>query len=486
MSCRLLMFTGVASGIVCGVVTWGLAGAARADSTAPEVPLETAPKYLMLDSRVIDTTDNARLVLGTVQKDPRNPLFGEDKPWEPRFDNLYPNVTFDEQEGIYKCWYSPFITDKATVTATDEIKSKMTYCQRLSEVNERSSALCYAMSRDGIAWQKPDLGITEHNGSTSNNLVKLLVHGVGIVNDPRDPDPNRRFKMFCKDGGISVCFSPDGVHWSELVDCPEINVAGDTHNNAFWDERSGRYVGITRRWRDGYRVVARTESPDFVNWEEAKDIFRGIELPRHVYAMPVFRYANVYLGLATILDTRTDMVDCELAWSPDTVHWQHVAPGKPLIPRGPEGTYDSGCIYAAAYPVIREGQIRIYYGGGDGAHCSWRKGYFCLARLRPDGFAGYEPVDPEATATIVTQSIPCIGNQLTVSADASGGSLRVAVLGSDDLELDLCRTIADDVTDHAVTWKSNADLATFQGQSVRLKFELKRARLYAFGFGPSE
>ena len=106
--------------------------------------------------------------------------------------------------------------------------------------------------------------------------------------------------------------------------------------------------------------------------------------------------------------------------------------------------------------------------------------------MRPDGFAGYEPVDPEATATIVTQSIPCIGNQLTVSADASGGSLRVAVLGSDDLELDLCRTIADDVTDHAVTWKSNADLATFQGQSVRLKFELKRARLYAFGFGPSE
>ena len=54
-------------------------------------------KYLLLDSRVIKNTENAKLTLGTVKKHPANPLFGEDKPWEPRFDNLYPNVIYDEE-----------------------------------------------------------------------------------------------------------------------------------------------------------------------------------------------------------------------------------------------------------------------------------------------------------------------------------------------------------------------------------------------------
>ena len=50
-------------------------------------------------------------MVAPAEKDPRNPLFGEDKPWEQRFDNLYPNVMYDREEGLYKCWYSPFISD---------------------------------------------------------------------------------------------------------------------------------------------------------------------------------------------------------------------------------------------------------------------------------------------------------------------------------------------------------------------------------------
>ena len=43
-----------------------------------------------------------------------NPLFEEDKPWEKRLDNLYGNITYDYAEGMYKCWYSPFIVAHAT------------------------------------------------------------------------------------------------------------------------------------------------------------------------------------------------------------------------------------------------------------------------------------------------------------------------------------------------------------------------------------
>ena len=45
-------------------------------------------RHLLLDDRLIGETRNARLAVGPVKKHPANPLFREDKPWEPRFDNL--------------------------------------------------------------------------------------------------------------------------------------------------------------------------------------------------------------------------------------------------------------------------------------------------------------------------------------------------------------------------------------------------------------
>ena len=46
-------------------------------------------RYLVLDSRIIADVEKAKLTLGEVKKHPENPLFAEDKPWEPRYDNLY-------------------------------------------------------------------------------------------------------------------------------------------------------------------------------------------------------------------------------------------------------------------------------------------------------------------------------------------------------------------------------------------------------------
>lgn len=457
-----------------------LLSVSKADEVSPDRAAGT--KHLLLDSRIIHTTEGVILQLGRIEKDPRNPLFGEEKPWEVRYDNLYPNVMFDSKAGLYKCWYSPFIVDEATSTATDAIRKKMSYCARLAQVRRREMAVCYATSQDGIRWEKPLLGICDFEGSGENNLVQRNVHGAGVLRDMRDPDPARRYKMFFKRETMAVSFSPDGLHWSAVTPCPEIDVAGDTHNNAFWDARSGRYVGITRMWADGQRVVARTESRDFVHWSKAREVLRGQERHLQVYAMPVFPYAGIYLGLAMILNTRTDLVDCELAWSPDTIRWHRVCPGTPFIPRGAAGTYDAGCIYAAARPVARGNQIRIYYGGNDAQHCGWRKGYLCLARLRADGFAGMETVESNRPGTIVTRPIRCTGSTLRVSADVRGGSLRVAIVGADGFSLEACRPITQDATDAVVQWSDAHDLSGLMGRTVRLKFHLRRARLYAFSF----
>ena len=456
--------------------------AGQTKKPAADVPSDA--KYLMLDSRIIDVADGARLAPGKVEKEPRNPLFAEDQPWEVRFDNLYANVIYDEDDRIYKCWYSPFIVDPATTATPEADKRKFTYREVLSRGAKREMGICYATSQDGLVWKKPPLGIVEFDGSKQNNLVLRRVHGAGVWKDPHDSNPKRRYKTFLKRSATSVAFSPDGLHWTEPLACPQIDAAADTHNNAFWDPTLQQYVGITRLWRDGQRIVGRTLSADYRTWTKADEVLRGPERHLQTYAMPVFRYANVYLGLVMVFNTNTDLVDCELTWSPDGVHWEFVCPGTPLIPRGRKGSYDWGCIYAAAYPVFRDGQIRLYYGGNDGQHTNWRKGFLCLARLRPDGFAGMEPVAAEKVATIITRPVQCVGDQLLVSADAAGGSLRVAVLESPGFELDDCPPITADVTDGVVQWRGGANLAALRDKPVRLQFELRKAKLYAFGFGP--
>ncbi len=88
-----------------------LASAADDAANAPAAPKRT--RYLVLDSRIIDKTDNVELTVGVVDKEPANPLFKEDKPWEPRFDNPYSSVIYDAEEKIWKCWYSIFIKSGA-------------------------------------------------------------------------------------------------------------------------------------------------------------------------------------------------------------------------------------------------------------------------------------------------------------------------------------------------------------------------------------
>jgi hypothetical protein len=450
---------------------------------AGAIPLPAVPAAegtrLVLDSRVIERTEGLRLALGRVVKDRRNPLFREDKPWEARFDNLYANVHWDSRDRRFKCWYSPFIVDPGVRDTPRERRASVPYPAR-----GREMGVCFAVSKDGLRWDKPDLGLVEFDGSRRNNLVRRGPHGAGIFFDSRDPDPSRRHKMLYRGRNMAALFSPDGLRWSAPAEFPEIAAPGDTHNNALWSPERGVYVGITRLFSPAprQRLVGRCESPDFREWTRAVEVLRALpaEQPhRQTYAMPVFRHAGVYLGLLMMFDTTADTVDCELAWSPDTVAWERVCPGEPLIPRGPEGSYDSGCVYAAAYPVVRRDEILLYYGGSNGPHTGWRDGFFCLARLRPDGFAGYRPTGA-AGGALVTKPLPCSGGRLRVTAGAAGGRLRAAVLDAPEFTLDRCKPIETDVTGREVTWRGAGGLERLAGRQVRLLFELRDAALYSF------
>lgn len=467
------------------------------------LPLVTGAqsKWFAFDSRAIAERQGVRLVLGEVRKEPM-PLFLEDKPWEPRFDNLYANVLYDEQERIYKCWYSPFIVDPMTTGTPREKRSAVTW--RKGGGRGLEMGICYATSTDGLVWRKPELGLVEFQGSRQNNLLLRAdpkegePHGAGISKDQRDPDSSRRYKMFFNRFNRSLArndpryrymcvgFSRDGIHWDDFRPCGEIEAPGDTHSNWFWAPDLGKYVGITRLFEGGQRLVARTESTDFVHWSKAQVVLRALpsERNRQTYAMPSFVYGNVYLGLVMLINKngREDTVDCELAWSPDSVRWERICPGTPLIPRGPEGAHDSKCLFGAFRPVVLRNEIRIYYGGNNGEHTDFRDGFFCLARLRPDGFAALTPERSGVPGSITTFPVSCTGSHLHVNADASRGSVTVDLLDEAGLSVAESEPLRKDGVAHTVRWRKGRPLTHVIGKPIRLHFVLKEAKLYSFSF----
>jgi hypothetical protein len=428
--------------------------------------------------------ENAKLTVGTVEKHKSNPLFIEDKPWEKRFDNLYGNVIYDEAEKIYKCWYSPFITDMSALGMSLEERDQLEY----DPPDNREMGICYATSEDGITWRKPEMGLVEYEGNKNNNILwrgsgereELWdgPHGAGIFKDYRDPDPNRRYKAILKKEILSVAFSADGIQWDESIACPEADVAGDTHNNAFWAPTLGKYVGITRSWGEAKgRQVARIESEDFINWTKADVVLEGININLQTYAMPVFYYAGVYLGLVAIHNQDTDRVWTELTWSSDTKVWNPIDPGTPLIPcSDTKLEYDYGCVYPCASPIFRDDEILLYYGGSDYLHFGWRTGSLCLATLRPDGFAGYEPVTPEKSATITTEMIPFSGQNLQVTADVlKGGWVKVNLIDKQGKYLTTSEKVFETKTDGQVKFPE-----TINTDEISIQFVMNKAKIYSF------
>lgn len=452
-------------------------------------PAKAADEHrrLFLDQRVIEKSENVHVTIGTVKKHPANPLFSEDKPWEMRFDNLYANVIYDEQEKIYKCWYSPFIVDNSSRDIAVEDRKNTHYYKA---PYNREMGICYAVSADGLKWTKPEMGLVEYEGSKANNILWRGTgpvvenewfgpHGTGIFKDLRDPDPERRYKAILKRDILSVAFSPDGIRWDTTHSCPEADSAGDTHNNAFWAPTLGRYVGITRQWDDAENVrqVAVTYSDDFIRWSKSEVVLQGITANHQVYAMPVFYYAGVYLGLAAIHDQTSDRVWTELTWSADTRKWHRISPGTPLIGNdGKEGDYDWGCVYSAATPVILKDEIRIYYGSSDGKHHGWRNGHFCLATLRPDGWAGMEPRSPDDPGYVLTRPLVVAAGPVLITADVTpGGSVVVSCIDEAGNVAAQSAKILATVTDAPITW----DRALPPGP-YRLRFDIDQAKLYSF------
>ncbi len=389
---------------------------------------------------------NAALEVSKLQKDTENnPLFTEDffsdppRKWEVRYDNAYPNVIYDPKYQVYRCYYTLFTYDESAAGTPLADRGSATYQPK----GNRITSLAYAESKDGIHWEKPNLGLVEFEGSTDNNLIFRYAHGTGIFLDEKEADPAKRYKLVTKveynsnRHYMAVNFSEDGIHWGQMIEWPKFNPAGDSHNFPLRDPNTGKFVVLTRIWKNGIRICAKCESDDFLTWSEPVEVLRGQGYEDEVYSMPAFDIGGITLGLASMYHNgdrdadNFDTVDLELMYATRLDAWDRVAPGQYLIPRGegryPTGDFDCGCIYAAA-PLEMDGKLCFYYMGGNGQHTNFRETSFARGFLEKDKYAGYVQKNKAKPALLATSGFCIYGEKIGILADIpENGSVNVAV-----------------------------------------------------------
>ncbi len=184
------------------------------------------------------------------------PVMQADKPWESRI--LTASVLRDEYD--FKMWYiASYTVSEEKVIIDDVTAGKI-------DVSKSMRFLCYAESKDGFTWHKPDLGLYEFAGSTANNIICEEESTDNVFFDR-----NGNYRRLVSDGAPIIegaadkamysYTSTDGIHWT--LDGPVMDMMCDTQNNGFYDKLYGKYVLYVRYARGTRRAIAMTEGSEF-------------------------------------------------------------------------------------------------------------------------------------------------------------------------------------------------------------------------------
>ncbi|MGE0755567.1 MAG: hypothetical protein AB7F89_19130 [Pirellulaceae bacterium] len=446
---------------------------------------------LMVDDHWIESHENVRRVLQQPVKHPGNPLIHGDQPWA-RHPYCYGTVLYDKPTSKFQLWY-------------------MSYNQGYP-LQDRTPVL-YATSGDGVAWQRPPLGLFEFRGSRENNIVLSHyghhdLYSPSVVRDDRELDPRRRYKMVWwdfpkgpqgyQDDGMCVGFSPDGIHWEKYAGNPVLPALQRERSisdvmSVMYDSRAEKFVVYAKGWAEpwpAFRQIVRTESTDFVHWTEPEVVLRHAfnEQDPQSYGMVVSQYESVYLGLlCSYKKPGNETIDIQLAISHDNRNWARVADQTTFLPLGPAGSWDDGMLFCA--PLLVHGdEVRLYYGGWDGPHnTKARSAGIGLATLAKDRFVSLQATANPGIVTTRLFAPVDARRRLHVNAHAEGGSVRAAVLDESGEPIagyraEDCIPLRADGLHQTVAWQGGNELP--RGRALRFRFVLDSAALYALCLEP--
>ncbi|MEZ6087716.1 MAG: prolyl oligopeptidase family serine peptidase [Pirellulaceae bacterium] len=288
--------------------------------------------------------------------------------------------------------------------------------------------------------------------------------------------------------------------------------------DVMFDPVRGVYSVYGKSWLQGpdgglawKHAMARVDSRNFVDWSKPKIVAWPDEHDppdTEFHTSPVFYYKGVYFCLNQILHARAEAVNAkadqmhvELMTSRDGLRWDRPFRDQPFFPSERQA-FSNGGVFTNSTPIFLRDEIRFYYGGynsgaiGGGAALidSAQQSGVGLATIRLDRFAGVRPVETSAQSTlkrplqnigqITLKPIDLTGiDQISLNADASGGSIRVEILTEDGYRVrgftkDDAIAVTSDTLRGAVSWKAR-DLGDLPPGKYLLRFHLDKAEVFA-------
>lgn len=451
-----------------------------------------------------------------------------DKPWEKGMIN-YGHAFFDGKKYVlyYLCHY--VMGDKQQI---DEKSLKNTTISILD------TYVCYAESKDGLNWTKPNLGLCEYEGSKDNNIILRSVdkqeQGGFFDNfcafydtNPNCP-PEKKYKAlvyrhWCL---LETWASADGIRYTleNVLDMPG---KFDSLNTCSYDERINKYVAYVRDYHDvpsngyvnrGKRDVRRTESEDFVNWTTPELIkFNGSD-DYPLYTNNISRYyrnKDIYIGFPTRYNERfawsynytqlcgaemrkekmkehpregLTITDCIFMSSRDGLNWDKC--DEALFRPGYE--YEGNWVYGSCYPWYY--MIETTTDDGYNTELSMfmpskkiglidgeKKEISHVYRytLRRDGFACYKA--NYNGAKLVTKRFKFTGEDLYINFSTSAkGYIFITIKDEEGRIAKTCELFGD--SDNRLVHFEGVLVKEFSERTVTLEFEMRDAEIYAFEF----
>ncbi len=492
-------------------------------------------KYLFIDDHHIAEVENLARTLHQPVK--QGAVLQPARRWENIGVHIQTAPMWDPDEQVYKLVYGSG-AEPADLTAADLLMTNV------SAPNRGQNFFCYATSEDGVNWERPLLELfdyegTNYNGKPFGKQNNIIPNSTAPVRDPNDPDPKRRYKAQNHADGTRLhkrkfAVSPDCFTW-EWLDVPSIPEGGTS--SMTYDEEKGLFILMVKRRGPFGRAVCVSTSEDFENWTEAEMVFHADELDQEngkeriarfyddsgylrptvnrpteyktdVYQLPVFPYEDLYIGTPVMFHqcgSRPPMYEnvdgrkvLELVCSRDLHNWERVADRVPFIEQSPIGdgsAYDLGQLGPSNRPIVRDNELLFYYGGyrhrGITQEQAWNREYLdsgaiCLAKLRLDGFCSLKGgVEPGAVLSV---PIEVVGSELHINVDAWRGSVRAELLDAGDgrslagYTMEECLPVAVDEVNEPLRWKDKKGVADLAGKTVRIRFSILNAELYAFWF----
>ena len=473
-------------------------------------------KILFIDDSFVHHVSNLTRTFTEPKKCTSNPVIRADQPWEK--DAAFVDsglVLYDEKEKLFKAWYQG-----GACYGPDD-----------------NSNMCYATSQDGVVWTKPSLGLVDFDGSKDNNIVLMaecMMHDPAPIKDDGDSNPERRFKAIWWGGkkcdeavsgwqlGHCIGFSPDGIHWKEHPDNPVWK--GDAEVAIPFDivRQEGKHVMYNSSDGHGMRVVARTESDDFINWDlPSQLVFKSDDEDppgTEMGGLCAISYDGYYIGMLYVIhnlggikadewksivkknkqqgffghpiemnNTRCREMSTELVTSSDGINWVRTN-RQPIIPLGPEGSWDEAIILPGR-PIVANNKIYIYYTGvgrtaqTPGINKPQKIGKWNvdtgLATLRLDGFVSMDS-GPEK-AVLISKEFKLKGEYLRLNINAKSGYANVEILDDQNKPIDgfLSHEITEDELNAEITWKGKENMCELLDCTIKLKLTMERSQLYS-------